>query len=506
MISQRKPTRSDKHADVCLLLEGTYPYVRGGVSSWTHELILAQHHLTFHIVCILPGIQAPKLSYELPDNVLSVTEIFLGTMPHQSGTPTRNVMQDMKPALLRIAHNSATVDDLQHVMDALGNNKRAPGSDYLLNSTDAWGVLEQMYEERYHESSMLDYFWSWRALFGSIFSILLHPLPDAGVYHTLCTGYAGLLATRAKLEKRQPVLLTEHGIYTNERRIEIASADWLEETASSQLTIDSLHRDLRDLWIDAFACYSRICYDASDEIVTLYRGNQVAQYEDGAAAEKMQIIPNGIDLKRFNAIERVEHDVPTIAMIGRVVPIKDVKSFIRCCAIMRDTLGELRAYVMGNTEEDPEYFAECQLLAEHLLLDNVITFTGSVRIDDYLPNVDVIVFTSVSEAQPLVILEAGAAGIPVVSTDVGACDEMINGAADEMPALGAGGAVVPLSDPDATARAAIRLLTDTVHYQECSIAIKSRVERYYNKQQQQDAYRALYATYLHQTPSQSRVI
>ena len=40
-------------ADVCLLLEGTYPYVSGGVSTWVDDLIRAQPHLTFHCVALL---------------------------------------------------------------------------------------------------------------------------------------------------------------------------------------------------------------------------------------------------------------------------------------------------------------------------------------------------------------------------------------------------------------------------------------------------------------------
>ena len=55
--------------------------------------------------------------------------------------------------------------------------------------------------------------------------------------------------------------------------------------------------------------------------------------------------------------------------------------------------------------------------------------------------------TSISEAQPLVILEAGAAGVPTVATDVGACREMIEGPQSEVPPLGPGGAIVGLLIP-----------------------------------------------------------
>ena len=44
---RRKPK-----ADICLILEGAYPFIAGGVSSWAHELIQAQHELKFHVVAL----------------------------------------------------------------------------------------------------------------------------------------------------------------------------------------------------------------------------------------------------------------------------------------------------------------------------------------------------------------------------------------------------------------------------------------------------------------------
>ena len=41
--------------DICLLLEGTYPYVTGGVSSWVHQLISSLQEFTFSLVVILPN-------------------------------------------------------------------------------------------------------------------------------------------------------------------------------------------------------------------------------------------------------------------------------------------------------------------------------------------------------------------------------------------------------------------------------------------------------------------
>ena len=87
-----------------------------------------------------------------------------------------------------------------------------------------------------HES-FLHFFWAWRALFGGLVATLSFPLPPARVYHTVSTGYAGLLAARAAVETGRPALITEHGIYTNERRIEILQADWIVDTVDKGFAI-----------------------------------------------------------------------------------------------------------------------------------------------------------------------------------------------------------------------------------------------------------------------------
>jgi glycosyltransferase involved in cell wall biosynthesis len=103
-----------------------------------------------------------------------------------------------------------------------------------------------------------------------------------------------------------------------------------------------------------------------------------------------------------------------------------------------------------------------------------------------------VVLTSISEAQPLVILEAGSAGVPSVATDVGACREMIYGDRREAEPLGPAGEVVPLSNPTATAQAVARLLTDRAYWEKASRAIRERVRRYYNRPALDRAYREVY--------------
>ncbi|MGE0590979.1 MAG: GT4 family glycosyltransferase PelF [Vicinamibacterales bacterium] len=484
--------------DVCLVLEGTYPYVTGGVSNWAHDLIRAQSHLTFHLVTLVPPGPEGPLRFEVPSNVIGMTRVELQTLPAGTARPARvrAVMARLEAPLLRLT-TRGDLADVAEVMAALGEAGPGIGREALLNSRSAWDLLVRMYEQQCPHVSFLEYFWTWRTLLLGLYSVLLAPLVPARTYHALCTGYAGLYAARAGQETGRPVLLTEHGIYTNERRIEITMADWLQEDSLRTLSIDRLHRDLRDLWVDTFTSYSRACYAACSRIITLYEGNTQLQVQDGADPGRLLVIPNGIELA--DTVIRARDDAPpTIALIGRVVPIKDIKTFLRACAALRDHVPDVRVWILGPLEEDPDYVAECRQLTAHLDLESTVEFKGKVALADYFPRLDVVVLTSVSEAQPLVILEGAAVGIPSVATDVGACREMILGRSDEDPPLGAAGAVTPLANPAATADALRRLLTDRAFYVQCGQVAQARVRRYYDKAVLDASYRELYETHIAQ--------
>jgi polysaccharide biosynthesis protein PelF len=490
-----------QEADICLILEGTYPYVSGGVSGWTHELILSQPHLKFALISILPRDEAdePEMKYTLPENVISLQRLHLQRLPEGEKlghAATEDLLEALRAPLESLTTGQSTLEDFATVVKHFQPYIDRLGQTALLDSEAAFALLSEMYEHDFAESSFLDYFWSWRAVLAGLFSLVSFPLPRAKVYHAVSTGYAGLLCARAKLETGKRAIITEHGIYTNERRIEIATAEWLTEGTSKALTISQTRVDLRDLWTATFANYSRIAYQAADEIITLFADNQRAQMADGAPREKLRVIPNGIDVERYALSKTAVASPPAVALIGRVVPVKDIKAFIRAVGILRDRLGDIDAYVIGPADEDPHYLKECEELVEYLRLEHQLTFTGKVDIRDYLPWLHLVVLSSISEAQPLVVLEAGASGTPVVSTDVGACREMLQGARHEDPPLGEGGIIVPPANPTALANGIYTLLTDKGRYAACAEALRQRVNTYYNKQDQLQSYRELYHAHL----------
>lgn len=85
---------------------------------------------------------------------------------------------------------------------------------------------------------------------------------------------------------------------------------------------------------------------------------------------------------------------------------------------------------MGPCEEDPEYAQECFDLVESMEIEDVV-FTGRINVREYLGRMDMTILTSISEGQPLTILEGFAAHKPAIATDVGNCSGLIHGESDD---------------------------------------------------------------------------
>ncbi len=481
-------------ADVCIIVEGCYPFVPGGVSSWIDWLIRSQPATSFSIVSLWPAPSEHPPRYAMPANAVAFHPLYLqtfGDAPLQSARLPRGL-----PELSGALQNFMSVggaEALRTLTSAIANTERDMPLASMFNSPVAWELVQGMYRGRMPYGSFLHYFWAWRALLGGLFATLEFPLPKARVYHTISTGYAGLLAARAAEETGRPSILTEHGIYTNERRIELLMAEWVADTIDKGHALDDPRLDLRDMWIHAFEAYARTCYEGCDQIITLYEDNQKVQQMLGAGPAKCRVIANGIDVERFASVTPApQTDRPTMALIGRVVPIKDVKAYISAAKILSDRMPDLRAYILGPLDEDPGYTAECKQLVTDLGLAGCVEFTGSVNIVDYLSRIHVVVLTSLSESQPLTILEAGAAGIPFVATNVGSCREIIDGRSDELPPLGPGGFITPVVSPAATADAVERLLRDHDLRRSFGDTLRCRVRATYTSERASKAYTDLY--------------
>jgi len=366
----------------------------------------------------------------------------------------------------------------------------------FLYSRASWDYTTDQYRKFSRDPSFIDYFWTIRMMHQPLWMLsrIADTLLPVRAYHTISTGYAGFLAAVLKWKTGRPVILSEHGIYTKERKIDLFQSQWIKDNRDAFSKDPAEIGYLRALWIRFFESLGRMCYSASDDIVALYETNRLRQVTDGAPAERTRNIPNGIDLPRLSKLRALRpQDPPAIlCLLGRVVPIKDLKTFIRAMRTVINRMPEAQGWIAGPEDEDPGYVAECKDLAVSLGLAESVRFLGFQRIDALLPQVGLLVLSSISEALPLVVLEGYAAGVPVVTTDVGSCRQLVYGLPGEDAAMGAAGRVVGIADPTALANASLELLGDRVAWHSAQAAGIQRVERFYTQDMMFGQYRELY--------------
>jgi glycosyltransferase involved in cell wall biosynthesis len=369
----------------------------------------------------------------------------------------------------------------------------------LLYARESWDILLKLYTSYAPRESFVDFFWTFRFTYLPIFSLLEAVLPGAGVYHAVSTGFCGLLGVLAKMRSGRPLIVTEHGIYTREREIEIAQSPWLSQLTSGQSPGGQRLGFFQQWWLNIYRFMENVTYEVADLLISITGVNRAYQLKRGANPGKLRIIPNGIDIERLAHLpERRSGGGFLVGFIGRIVPIKDVKTFLHAIRLAREIIKNLDVYLVGPTEEDTTYFQECCQLVELLDLGSLVHFTGPADVRLYYSKLDVVVLTSLSEGQPLVILEANGAKLPVIATDVGACAELLRGVTPEDQALGASGLVTPVASPAETAQALIQLWGDEDLRRRMGSAGQQRVRYFYAQEKLYTDYTQLYRFYLSQ--------
>ena len=499
-----KPEEPKKaqEADIGLLLEGTFPYVAGGVSSWVNQMIRGFPDITFAVVFIGSlEEEYGDAKYELPENVVHFERHYLYSkrrapeIKKVEGDPAMYAVVEEMHRYFRAPHAHGEGRELfKRLAPELADGRL--NEESFLYGQRSWDFISAQYREFSSDPSFVDYFWTVRTMHAPVWILadIAKNLIPCKAYHTVSTGYAGLLGALLKYRTGKELILSEHGIYTKERRIDLFNAHWIPDNRVVFQRDPTEIAYFRQMWMRFFEGIGKICYDASDAIIALFEGNRLRQIEDGADPARTTNIPNGIDIARYAALraKRPAHTPPVLALIGRVVPIKDIMTFIRAMRTVVNRMPEAEAWIIGPEDEDAEYAQECKNLAVGLGIDDKVKFLGFQNMTEVLPQVGCVVLSSISEALPLVLLEGFAAGVPAVATDVGACRQLVNGLDAEDQALGPAGSVVGIADPQSLALAVVELLTDPEKWQAASQAGMRRVETYYNQEQMFARYRAIY--------------
>lgn len=191
-------------------------------------------------------------------------------------------------------------------------------------------------------------------------------------------------------------------------------------------------------------------------VVNSEAGREFTSRFFGVPRERIVVIPNGHDLRRFEhlpapAITRaalaLPANVPVAGLVGRIDTQKRVDLFLESARIVSIRIPAAHFLVVG----DGPLLPEMKPLSERLAIGARVHFTGARDdVPALLSAMDLLVMTSEFEGLPNAVLEAMAAGRPVVSTDVGGCRELV--------VEGVTGHLVPPRDPEAIADRIVRIL------------------------------------------------
>jgi glycosyltransferase involved in cell wall biosynthesis len=178
-----------------------------------------------------------------------------------------------------------------------------------------------------------------------------------------------------------------------------------------------------------------------------------------ARAEKIRVVPLGLDLAHLcrelprGVLRReigITDDTPLVGMVGRLVPIKDVPTFLRAAREVRAARTGVRFALVGDGEEREALEAECRRLG----VEDAVTFFGwRSDLAAVYGDLDVVVNSSLNEGTPVALIEALAAARPVVATRVGGTPDLLG--AEER------GRLVPPGEPRALAAAIVETLQES---------------------------------------------
>jgi len=222
---------------------------------------------------------------------------------------------------------------------------------------------------------------------------------------------------------------------------------------------------------------------------------------EGYDPHRIVVIPNGVDLEPFDvpadaAAVRLalgfEADAPLITVVSRVTRLKGLEQFIGAASIVAERHPRARFLIAGEpAADDHAYLASLQRLAARVGLSDRIVFAGLRRdVPALLKASTIAVMPSLNEALSNALLEAMAAGAPLVATRVGGTPEAVID--------GETGVLVPPDDVPALARAIGRMLEDPAAIAALGHAARRRVEERFSLQTMVGATGQLYVDLLRQ--------
>ena len=204
----------------------------------------------------------------------------------------------------------------------------------------------------------------------------------------------------------------------------------------------------------------------------------------GIRLSKLTVVDNGVDVSQLLSIpDRVVGEVVIFGAVGRMSAVKNQQLLVRAFALARATHPNIRLRFLGGGVAEVPKLAE---LAAELGVSDVIEFCSFTHdVSQFLSEIDVFVLPSKSEGLPISLLEAIAAGLPSIATDVGGVRNVIEATS--------GGRVCPSDDPEAMSEAMRAMIDDEGRYSATGAA-RLAVVTHYSVTRMADDYERLYRT------------
>lgn len=195
--------------------------------------------------------------------------------------------------------------------------------------------------------------------------------------------------------------------------------------------------------------FIRWALSLSDSLIAVSK-ESARQLREITGSPNIIVITNAIDTSVFDGGKRTAHNgVVKLLFVGAIGKLKGERDLIRALAILRDSKPNIKVSILGYGAESLKDFCD------ELGVGEFIEFLGAVSMKErikFFHDADIFVLPTYAEAMPMSVIEAMAAGLPVVTTPVGGIPELIED--------GETGLLFPPGDAEAMAKKITILLND----------------------------------------------
>ncbi|WP_160033060.1 glycosyltransferase family 4 protein [Paenibacillus sp. An7] len=199
--------------------------------------------------------------------------------------------------------------------------------------------------------------------------------------------------------------------------------------------------------------------------------------------EKIDIIPNGFDEKRFKPVPH-ENEVSQLVTVCRLVPAKGIDTLLRACYELKKKGHDYVLHIIG----DGPIRSELEKLAQELGIYNETIFYGyTLHPEEFMPFFDIFVLPSRAEAFGSVFAEAALSSLALVGTDIGGIAEQIED--------GVNGLLVPENNPVALADALEKVILDPAYRYELARTASEKAKSEYSLSRSVHLLKKLYLQY-----------